>query len=118
MTLPGNGQALAQFVFAKDVAESIALLAEKKIKGAFNCSGDEAITLLGIVKEMANIVGVQPKIKYNWDSDGDKFNEAEFPFANENFFCNNEKLKKLGVKFTPLLKGLKEDYESYYKGVI
>jgi len=118
LVLPGNGKAIIQFVFAKEVAESIVCLAEKKIRGHFNCCGDKSITLEGLVKEMANIVGIKPKIKYNRNTDGDKFDENEFPFANENFFCSNEKIKKLGIKFTSPLKGLKEDYENYYRNVI
>ena len=112
--LPGNGQALTQFVFAKEVAEAIALIAENKTEGAFNISGNEIITLRGLVEEMAKIVGMEPKIQFNSWADGEKFNEAEFPFANENFICSNEKIKKIGVNFIPLAKMLKEDYENYY----
>ena len=116
--LPGNGQALIQFVFAEDVANSIVLLAEKRIAGDFNCCSDEVITLKGLVEEMGKIVGIKPIIKFNHNNDGDKFDENEFPFANENFFCTNEKLKNLGIKFTILSDGLEEDYKNYYKKVI
>jgi len=116
--LPGNGQALVQFVFANDVAESIILIAEKKLSGAFNCASDEVITLQGLVEEMAKIVGNESVIEFNKNTDGQNFNEEEFPFANENFICKNEKLKSLGINFTPLLKGLKNDYDSFYKNVI
>ncbi len=67
---------------------------------------------------MAKIIGKKPIIKFNPNADGENFNEKEFPFANENFFCSNEKIKELGIKFTPLLRGLKEDYENYYKKII
>ena len=41
-----------------------------------------------------------------------------FPFSNENFVFDNEKIKKkLGVKFFPLLAGLKRDWEKHYKVV-
>ncbi|MBI4162212.1 MAG: NAD-dependent epimerase/dehydratase family protein [Candidatus Aenigmarchaeota archaeon] len=118
LTLPGNGQALVQFVFAKDVAESIVLLVEKRLEGNFNCAGNETITLKGLVHEMGKIVGKEPVIKFNASADGENHKESEFPFANENFFCTNNKLKRIGIKFTPLAKGLKEDYESYYKKLI
>ena len=118
LILPGNGQAKVQFVFAQDVANSIVLLAEKKIQGAFNCCGDEVITLKDLVEEMGNIINIKPIIKFNPDADGEKHNLNEFPFANETFYCSNEKLKKLGIKFTLLSKGLKEDYENYYKNII
>ena len=54
-------------------------------------------------------------LKYNSKTDGAHWNEDEFPFANESFIYDNSKLKKLGIKLTPLLKGLKNDYETYYK---
>ena len=109
LILPGNGEAKVQFVFSQDVANSIVLLAEKKLQGAFNCASDEVITLKQLVEVMGNIVGIKPVIK---------FNVNEFPFANETFYCTNNKLKRLGIKFTSLIKGLKEDYEEYYKNII
>jgi len=113
--IPGNGQATIQFVFKEDVANSIVLLAEKKIEGNFNCTGDEIITLKGLVEEMGKIIGTKPIIKYNQNTDGENHDVNEFPFANDNFICNNEKLKRLGIKFNPLIKKLKQDYENYYK---
>ena len=114
LLLPGDGNSSVQFVFAKDVASSISLLIEKKATGAFNCAGSEIITLNGLVDEMGKIVGKSPNILFNANRDGERFAEEEFPFANENFVCSNEKLRNLGVKFTPLLKGLADDYKSYY----
>lgn len=118
LVIPGNGKALIQFVFAKDVAESIALVTEKKAKGAFNCAGDEAITLRGLVEEMGKIVGKTPLYRFNPERDGENFDDTEFPFANENFVCSNARLRKLGMEFTSLLKGLKEDYQNYYSKVV
>ena len=116
--LPGDGEALVQFTFAEDVARSIALIAEKKIAGAFNCAGDETITLKGLVEEMGQIMGLKPKLQYNPKTDGDRFDIAEFPFANENLVCDNTKLKNLGVTFKALIKGLAEDYQQYYQSQI
>ena len=115
LVLPGDGRAKIQFVFVNDVADSIVLLAEKKLQGDFNCCNDDIITLKGLVEEMAKIVGIKPIINFNPKTDGEKQSLQEFPFANETFYCSNDKLKKLGMKFTPLIKGLKEDYEEYYK---
>lgn len=115
LILPGNGQALAQFVSVKDVAKSLALLAEKKLDGAFNCAGDEIITLKGLVEEMARIADKEAIIQYNPYVDGKKFNEKEFPFANENFIVSNKKMKDAGIVFNPLLTFLKEDYENCYR---
>ncbi|MCL5003688.1 MAG: NAD-dependent epimerase/dehydratase family protein [Patescibacteria group bacterium] len=113
--VPGNGQAVVQFVFAKKVANTIALLAEKKIPGAFNCAGDDLITLDGLVLEMAKIAGRKAIIEHNPKTDGKNYDENQFPFANENLIFSNQKLKSLGLAFEPLLKGLKRDYEEYYK---
>ena len=118
LILPGNGQAIIQFVFVYDVAKIVLFLAEKRKTGIFNCCGDDLITLQGLVEEMAKIVGINPILKFNFKTDGDKFNPEEFPFANENFFCINKKLKDFGLKFTPLLQGLRNDYLHYYKKVI
>ena len=118
IVLPGNGQALIQFTFARDVAASLALLAEKEIGGAFNCAGSEVITLKGLVEEMAAIMERSARVEYNAASDGDNFNLAEFPFANLNLYCANDKLTRLGISFTDLSAGLREDYERYYKHAV
>jgi nucleoside-diphosphate-sugar epimerase len=115
LVLPGDGKALVQFAFVQDTADAIALLVESDARGAYNCASDMQISLNDLVAEMANIVGVPAKMKYNPQADGDQFCEEEFPFANEQLVCSNEKLKNLGIAFTPLLDGLTADYHSYYK---
>ena len=94
------------------------LLTEKKLEGNFNCCNDDVVSLNELVETMGKIVGIKPIIKFNSNADGENHDESEFPFANETFYCTNDKLKKLGIKFIPLTKGLKEDYESYYKNII
>ncbi|MBI2635303.1 MAG: NAD-dependent epimerase/dehydratase family protein [Parcubacteria group bacterium] len=113
--IPGNGHALIQLVWANDVAESIIMLVEKKLAGAFNCAGDETITLVDLVKMMGKIAGQEPVLRFNPLTDGENFNDAEFPFANENFIVSNEKLKSVDMVFAPLENFLREDYENYYK---
>jgi nucleoside-diphosphate-sugar epimerase len=115
--LPGNGQAIVQFTFVDDVVNAMVQLVEKKTGGAFNCAGDELITLKGLVEMMAEIVGGRAHITYNPATDGIYHNETEFPFANEHMVCSNAKIKRLGVTFTPLEEGLRADYESYYKNL-
>ena len=112
--LPGNGEAKIQFVFAEEVAESIALIAEKRLIGAFNCAGDETATLVDLVKTMGKIVGREPILQFNPSADGENFDISEFPFANENLVVSNDKIKDLGVNFAPLFESLKWDYESHY----
>lgn len=118
LVLPGNGNAAIQFVFVQDVAKAITALVESDDNGIYNICGDDSITLNGLVKEMGRIIGKEPIIGYNPSADGIGFSPDEFPFANENFFCSNEKIKKAGIRFTPFLAGLKNDYEGYYKKLI
>lgn len=115
ISLPGNGQAICQFTFARDVAGVLVFLAENKLAGEFNCASDDLITLQGLVETMSAIVGKKVKIEFDRRNDGEKFDPNKFPFANENFIVTNDKLKNLGIKFTPLLKGLKKDYRNYYQ---
>jgi len=115
--IPGDGSAIIQFVFADIVASSVVALAEARAEGAFNCCGNEAITLRGLVKEMATIAGVKPVIEFNPRMNGIEHDAQEFPFANEHCFCSNEKIKKLGISFPPLLDNLSRDYHEYYENV-
>ncbi len=116
--IPGDGKAKVQFVFAQDVADSIILLTEKKLEGNFNCCNDDIVNLNELVEIMGQIVGIKPIIKHNKNTDGENHDGNEFPFANEAFYCTNDKIKKLGIKFTSLSKGLKEDYDNYYEKII
>lgn len=118
LVLPGNGQALAQFIFAQDVAAIIVLILQKNLTGAFNCSGNEMITLKGLVEVMGELVGKQPRIAYNSAADGERYNQDEFPFSNENLLVSNQKLKDAGFTFTPLLDGLRADFDSHYKELL
>ncbi len=118
LILPGNGLGVVQFVFVDEVAQVIANLAEKKITGNYNVVGDQAITLYGLVQEMAKIVNKKPIIKFNPKAIGDNYKEEEFPFDNENFIASNAKIKKLGFKFKPLVEGLRKDYNSFYRKTI
>lgn len=114
LVLPGNGNAVVQFVFSSEVAECMALLVEKKAAGAFNCCGDGMVSLRGLVGMMAEICGKKPKLRFSIGRDGEKFSDEEFPFANENFICSNDKIKALGMKFGTLRENLERDYESFY----
>lgn len=118
IVLPGNGQAIVQFVFLENVASSIVKIVEQKKTGVFNCGGNELITLNELVKEMAKIVNMPVKIINNPNLDDQKFDINEFPFPNEIFFCDNKKMLDLGLIFTPLIDGLRRDYDEYYKRVI
>lgn len=114
LVLPGNGEAIVQFVFAQEVAEGIALVAEKRAKGAFNCCGDDLVTPRGLAEMMGRICGKKAKVKTDPAADGEGFDESEFPFANENFICSNSRMKALGMSFGSLRENLESDYSSYY----
>lgn len=114
--IPGNGTCLNQFVFADEVANCLYLLGKNKIKGVYNCGGDEYISLLNLVKEMAKISKTEPKIEFDMTHDGSNLDESLFPFSNENFLIDNQLIRKtLNITFEPLLPRLKKDWEEYYK---
>jgi nucleoside-diphosphate-sugar epimerase len=114
LELPGNGNAVSQFVFSRDVAALMAMIAGKKAAGAFNCAGDTIVTLKGLVEMMGRVCGRKPAMASAPEKDGVGFDERSFPFANENFIVSNEKAKALGASFTPLETGLAEDYGAFY----
>lgn len=118
ISIPGNGQALIQFVFADEVARSIVYATENRLTGSYNCVGDECLTLTNLVQQMAKIAKVKAIIHYDLKADGVNQSRSDFPFANQNFVFSNEKIKKLGLSFIPLLEGLKRDYQKYYKHTI
>lgn len=111
--IPGNEKSIAQFVFVQDVARMIGLMVEQDLTGVFNCSGDEYVTLEGLVKSMGRIVGIEPIFDFSLKGET-SLDEKEFPFGSGHFFCSNEKIKKYGMEFTPLITGLEHDYQSYY----
>lgn len=118
LKIPGNGEVVAQFVFADEVARSVVLLAEKQLGGAYNCAGDEIVTMTGLVQGMGQIVGKTPKIKFDPAAIGKNYREDEFPFDSEtvgSFIVDNSKLKAMGIKFASLFEGLARDYDSFYK---
>lgn len=115
--LPGDGEAIVQFVFADEVAASLALLAEVQKTGAYNCAGDEVITLRQLVEMMGAIVGKKPVIQYR-RSVGVKQGPDEFPFPDENLVVSNRKIKELGASFAPLRRRLTADYRRYYRAAL
>ncbi|MFA7300819.1 MAG: NAD-dependent epimerase/dehydratase family protein [Candidatus Shapirobacteria bacterium] len=114
--IPGNGIGLNQFVFADEVAKCLYLLGKNKIEGGFNCAGNDYISLVNLVNEMAKISGTVPKIEFDMEHDGSNLDESLFPFSNENFIVDNQLIKKtLNIDFDSLISRLKKDWEEYYK---
>ncbi len=118
LVIPGDGMALAQFVFVDEVARTIALLVEQQPTGSFNIAGDQIISLVGLVEEMGKIIGIKPVVAFDPNAVGDNFKEEDFPFDNETIFVANNKIKEVGMDFIPLIDGLKRDYEAYYRDAI
>lgn len=112
--VPGNGRALTQFVFVDEVAKSLFALGENKTEGAFNCVGDEYISLVTLLEEMGKIVGKSPQIEFDETHDRGAWDDAVFPFANENFLFDNAKISDQGIKFSPLIERLKKDWDEWY----
>lgn len=115
LILPGDGNALVQYVFVEEVVETVSRILETRTAGPVNCAGNDYITLTGLVWQMAGLVGKKPIIRFNLAADGVNHNPEEFPFANEHLIVTNERARSLGVRFMPLLDGLRRDYEGYYK---
>lgn len=112
--LPANGETVAQFTFVENIAEATVLLVQKQKAGIFNCCGDEIITMRGLVTKMAEIVEEKPLLEFNCGINSCS-EKNTFPFADISFVCDNTKIKSLGLKFTPLLDGLKRDFINHYK---
>jgi nucleoside-diphosphate-sugar epimerase len=115
ITFPGSGQGVVTYAFVDDVAEVFAILAEKQIEGEFNCAGDEAITLKGLVEYMASLLGKKAHITNGPQKTREEGLRESFPFGNHNMIFSNQKIKDLGVELTPLLEGLKNDFNNWYK---
>jgi nucleoside-diphosphate-sugar epimerase len=115
LQVPGNGRALTQFVFANEVAEALFALGREQIPGAFNCVGDDAITLVELLEQMGKIANKTPVMMFDHEHDRGLWDDSVFPFANENFLFDNSKIKALGVKFAPLLEHLQSDWLNYYQ---
>lgn len=112
--IPGNGRALTQFVFVDEVAKALYLLGTKKLRGAFNCVGDDYITLVELVEQMAQIAGGKANVVFDPQHDRGEWDDDIFPFANENFLFDNAKLKAAGLQFAPLLSRLRQDWTDFY----
>lgn len=117
ITLPPHNATRIQFVFADEVARCLAILAEQKIEGIFNCASDDVITLRELVEIMADISNTSPVI-VNTPSFQDytkEKNYPKFPFQDEQLFASNKKIKEiLAVSFVSLREGLQRDYDAYY----
>lgn len=117
LSIPGNGQALNQFVFADEVAKSMFTLGKQRAVGAYNCAGDQAISLTSLAQQMAYIAtGTELKrINYDYAHDQENWDRSIFPFANVNMVFDNSKIKSLGVSFSPLIQRLEQNWETHYR---
>ncbi|MHA1220472.1 MAG: NAD-dependent epimerase/dehydratase family protein [Candidatus Heimdallarchaeota archaeon] len=123
--MPGHGDFLVDFVFARDVAWLLtAPLENKKALGqAYNASTGEATTLNVFVKLLSELIGKEAEvIHYDQELLKNETLKPEnrnqmFPYGwYEHLILSREKaVVELGYKPTPLLEGEKLTYEWYVK---
>ncbi|NHJ41001.1 MAG: NAD-dependent epimerase/dehydratase family protein [Asgard group archaeon] len=123
--MPGEGEYLIDFVFARDVAWLVTTPLENKkaIGQSYNATGGEAITLNNYVKIVSEIVGKKaevihydPKILEKDEMKPENWNQM-FPFSfNMHFFLSKEKaIKDLEYEPIKFKEGLKQTYDWYQK---
>ncbi|MDY7080794.1 MAG: NAD-dependent epimerase/dehydratase family protein [Chloroflexota bacterium] len=125
--IPGDGNALIQFVFVQEVVQALILISQQpdcSIGNAYNCCGDEFITLNGLVRLFAEIAQVEAHIVHvkleNFGISLVPYDAEDiFPFSNSHFICSNSKLKsELGFdSFQTLRSGVKGLCEWYQQNV-
>lgn len=121
VVIPGDGQALISFAFVDEVARAMVSLAEAPgAEGqAFNCAGDQAVTLLGFVHRCARLLGVEARVLFA-DPERFEFSSSPYhppdisPFANAHVLVSNQKLRRVTrLDFAPLETKLKETLDWY-----
>lgn len=113
--IPGDGNALIQLGHVADLTSAwlIALSNPQTIGKIYNVSGDEYITLNGIVQFASRIIQKEAQIIH---IDTKKFGLTDrdiFPFYNSTFITDIQKIKR-DLAVTPrhlLMQGLEESFE-------
>lgn len=121
IVLPGDGRALVQFVFADEVAEALLRLTEvpETTGEAYNCAGDQFITLRGFARLCGQLVGKDATLLFadltKFDISQAPYTPSELsPFANEHCVVSNCKLKQATqMRFKSIEAGLAEFLQWY-----
>jgi GDP-L-fucose synthase len=110
ITLFGDGTPLRQFMYAGDFAEIIKQTIEKNVTESFNVATEENLSIKQMAEIAINVTGNE-NIKIEWDTTkpNGQFRKDVSIDKFKNLFPNFE--------FTPLSKGIKIVYNSYYDKV-
>jgi GDP-L-fucose synthase len=110
ITLFGDGTPLRQFMYAGDFAEIIKQVVEKDIYESFNVATEENLSIKQMAQIALNVTGNENiEITWNKDIPNGQFRKDVSIDKFKNLFPNFE--------FTPLSKGIKLVYNSYYDKV-
>ena len=100
----GDGSAIRDFIFAKDVAEIMSFVVENKITGAINAGTGKGITIKELVEKIKIATNLNPEII--WDSSK--------PSGDKPRILNSKKLNSIGFnKFTNIDEALLQTVEWY-----
>ncbi len=92
----GSGEATRDFIYVKDTANALMLVAEKgKRAEAYNVGNGKEVTIKELVETIAEVMNLNPKIKFtgsSWKGDVSRL------------ISDNSKLKKLGYEPSVKLK--------------
>ena len=119
--IPGDGETITQLVHVLDLARAIKMSLNNSISQdkIYNCSGNEAITFNGLVKETISIAGKESnhiKTKYFDIGKLDLKSRKFFPLRSEHFFTDSSLIEnELGwrPKYS-IHEGLLDSYQNDY----
>lgn len=120
--LPGRGNALIQFAFLEEMAHALKVIPEQQKDHIeiLNISGNEYISVKDFVLLCGNIVKKNPVLieldTKVFNLEEEHFYDDFYPFPNLNFIVSNNKIStKYGMRFKPLVEGLREIYIDWKK---
>ena len=106
LTVWGDGYAIRDFIFARDVAEIMAFVVENKITGAVNAGTGKGITIKKLVEKIKAATNLNPDII--WD--------CSKPSGDKSRVLNSKKLNSIGFNnFTNIDEALSQTVEWYKK---
>lgn len=120
--IPGTGRALIQFSFLEETAHAFKIVPENQNEQIeiLNIAGNEYISIKNFVLMCGNIVKITPVlIELNaklFNLQEEHFYDDFYPFPNLNFIVSNNKITtKYGIRFKPLIEGLRGIYIDWKK---
>lgn len=94
----GSGAQTRTWTYVYDVAEALLLLAERGEPDAYNIASGEVKSVLHVVQRIAELLGVEPKLKFT----------ADRPAQDEAYLLKTDKMRALGWSpRTPFDEGLR-----------